>query len=149
MNILDETELTFRRRDVDAARRIEPMVQVISDLVTHLKQNHLKRMSRGECDIIADSIFGDMMVEFRRIADACSNVGVATVVRVTPALADHEHIYYESLHDGTNEEYNTAYRRAYDRYFSLLRRDDRPAEKYSYAADAQPLPVLSDEPEAE
>ena len=122
-SILDETEQTFRRRDVDAARRIEPLVQVTAELITLLKHNHLQRMSRGECNIFADATFTNLMVEFRRIADVCSNVGVATVVRVSPELADHEHLYYERLHEGDDEEFNAAYERAYNRYFSLLKRD--------------------------
>jgi phosphate:Na+ symporter len=122
-SILDETDQTFRKRDVDAARRIEPLVQVTAELITLLKHNHLQRMSRGECNIFADATFTNLMVEFRRIADVCSNVGVATVVRVSPELADHEHLYYERLHEGDDEEFNAAYERAYNRYFSLLKRD--------------------------
>ena len=82
MNILDETEQTFRKRDVDAARRIEPLVQVSADLVNALKRNHLKRMSTGECNVYADSTYTNLMVEFRRIGAVCSNVGIATLVRV-------------------------------------------------------------------
>ena len=123
MGILDETDQTFRKRDVDAARRIEPLVQVTAEIITLLKHNHLKRMSRGECNIFADASFTNLMVEFRRIADVCSNVGVATVVRVTPELADHEHLYYERLHEGDDEEFNAAYERAYNRFFSMLKRD--------------------------
>jgi len=121
MNILDETEQTFRKRDVDAARRIEPLVQVASELIAQLKLNHLQRMSRGECNVYADTSFTDLMVEFRRIASGCSNVGVATMVRVNPELADHEHLYYEQLHEKGDETFNAVYDRARARYFSLLR----------------------------
>ena len=121
MNILDETEQTFRKRDVDAARRIEPLVQVVAELITQLKHNHLKRMSCGECNVYADASFSDLMVEFRRIASVCSNVGVATMVRVNPELADHEHLYYEQLHEKGDENFNAVYDRARKRYFSLLR----------------------------
>ena len=120
LDILDETELTFRKRDIDAARRIEPLVQVTAELIVTLKHNHLKRMSRGECNVYADASFTNLMVEFRRIADVCSNVGVATVVRVHPELADHEHLYYDRMHSGSDEDFNTAYERAHNRYFSLL-----------------------------
>ena len=120
INILDESEQTFRKRDVDAARRIEPLVQVIIDLITVLKRNHLKRMSTGECNVFADSTYTDLMIEFRRIADVCSNVGIATIVRVYPELADHEHVYFDRLHDGGNETFDAAYNRARERYFALL-----------------------------
>ena len=120
INILDEAEQTFRKRDVDAARRIEPLVQVIADLITVLKRNHLKRMGTGECNIYADSTYTDLQIEFRRIADVCSNVGIATLVRVYPELADHEHVYFDRLHAGGDEAFDTAYQRVHQRYFALL-----------------------------
>lgn len=119
-NILDETEQTFAKRDVEAAERIEPLVQVAGDLITVLRRNHLKRMSTGECNPYANTAFSDLMVEFKRIGDVCSNVGVATVVRVHPELADHEHLYYERLHSGGDKAFNAAYEREYDRYFGML-----------------------------
>ena len=120
MNILDETEQTYRKRDVDAAHRIEPLVQVTADLVNALKRNHLKRMSTGECNVYADSTYTNLLVEFRRIGAVCSNVGIATLVRVYPELADHEHLYFDKLHEGGNEDFDAAYERARQRYFSLL-----------------------------
>ena len=128
MQILDETRQTFSKRDVDAAARIEPRVQVESDLITLLRRNHLKRMSTGECNSYADTTFTGLMVEFQRIGDLCSNVGVATVVRVHPELADHEHRYFERLHAGGDESFNAAYDRAHQRYFSLLRHEDEPVK---------------------
>ena len=120
LRILDETELAFRKRDVDAAKRIEPLVQVSGELISAMKRSHLQRMSTGECNIYADASFTNLMVEFSRIASVCSNVGVATVVRVNPELADHEHLYYDQLHSGSDEEFNKAYEQARSRYFALL-----------------------------
>ena len=136
MGVLDEAEQTFKKRDVDAARRIEPIVQVISEIVAELKKNHLRRMSRGECDIYADAGFTNLMTEFRRIAAICSNVGIATMVRVYPELADHEHLYFESLHQGGDQNFNETYERAYARYFSLLRKPEEEA-----AAPQRTVPV--------
>ena len=122
MNILDETDKTFRKRDVKAAERIEPLVQVTAELISLLKRNHLKRMSTGECNVYADATFSDLMVDFRRIGAVCSNVGVATMVRVHPELADHEHLYFERLHAGDDKVFNAAYDKARQRYFSLLQK---------------------------
>ncbi|MBO6061889.1 MAG: Na/Pi cotransporter family protein [Clostridia bacterium] len=128
VKILDETELTFSKRDVEAAERIEPLTQVVGDLIALLRRNHLKRMSTGECDPYADTVFSDLMLEFRRIADVCSNVGVATVVRVHPELADHEHLYFERLHGGSDADFNEAYENAYRLYFAMLKKPE-PAEE--------------------
>ena len=141
LNILDETNLTFRKRDVAAAERIEPLVQVTAELIALLKRNHLKRMSTGECNVYADATFSDLMVEFRRIGDVCSNVGVATMVRVHPELADHEHLYFERLHAGSDQTFNAAYDRARQKYFSLLQ---KPAE--AEPPQKAPVPPAATEP---
>lgn len=133
-NILDETEQTFKKRDVDAAARIEPLVQVTGELIAVLRRNHLKRMSTGECNSYADTTFTDLMIEFRRIADVCSNVGVATVVRVHPELADNEHLYFEKLHAGGDEAFNAAYKSARERFFSML-------AKPEHAEQPEPAPA--------
>ena len=62
----------------------------------------------------------NLMIAARRIAAICSNIGVATVVRVKPELADHEHLYYEALPAGGNEWFDTAIKETHDRYFSML-----------------------------
>ena len=118
--ILELTEASFRSCDETAARRIEPLVQIVGELSTTLRRNHLRRLSLGLCSIIADSSYSNLGVEFRRIAAVCSNVGVATVVRLHPELADHEHLYFESLHNGGDAEFNAAYEAAHARYFRQL-----------------------------
>ena len=118
--ILELTVASFRRCDENAARGIEPLVQLVGELATTLRRNHLRRLSLGQCSIVADSSYSNLGVEFRRIAAVCSNVGVATVVRLHPELADHEHLYFESLHNGGDAEFNAAYEAAHARYFRQL-----------------------------
>lgn len=129
--ILDETEKAFQNRDVAAAHEIEPIVQIVGELITVLKRNHLRRMSLGLCSMYADISFTNLMVELRRIAAVCSNVGVATVVRINPELADHEHLYFERLHDGGDAGFNASYEEAHAKYFSRLAGADNtiPAER--------------------
>ena len=133
--ILELTDLAFRGRDEEASRKIEPLVQIVNELQTVLRRNHLRRLSLGQCNMFADSSFSNLGVEFRRIAAVCSNVGVATVVRIHPELADHEHLYFESLHNGSDAEFNAAYELAHARYFREL--EDSAAA----AARAAALPV--------
>jgi phosphate:Na+ symporter len=125
--ILDLTESTFSGRDEESARKIEPLVQIVHELGTILRRNHLRRMSLGQCNIYADSSFSNLGVEFRRIAAVCSNVGVATVVRLHPELADHEHLYFESLRTSGDAAFNEAYEAAHARYFQRLETSERAA----------------------
>ena len=118
--ILDETERTFARRDVNAAYQIEALVAVADNLASTMKVNHLNRMVTGECNIYADVSFMNLLTDFRRIADVCSNVGEATVVRANPVLANREHSYFSSLRTGTDERFNSAYKKAYSYYYGQM-----------------------------
>ena len=142
-SILNDAELCFRNRDIDAAYRIEPQAQVAGEIISQLKRNHLKRMSNGVCNVFADASFTNLMIELKRIADVCSNIGVATVVRVRPELADHEHLYYESLHQGGNEFFDTEYAKEYEKYFSQLNRVVQPGS-VTASAPEEPKTVSGD-----
>ena len=126
--ILDNAELAFQRRNVQAAYRIEPLTQVMNDLVNILKGNHLKRMSSGVCNIYADASFTNLLAEMKRIADLCSNVGMAVVIRVRPELADQEHMYSSYLRSGNDEEFNRDYNKAHDEYFARLHEAEMSGE---------------------
>ena len=54
---------------------------------------------------------------------------MATVVRVRPALADHEHLYYENMRSGGDKDYNALFDAAHDLYFRELSQIPAVAEK--------------------
>lgn len=118
--ILEQTENTFRSRDVNAAYQIEALAEVASEMANSMKVNHLKRMVSGECNVYADVNFMNLLSDFRRIADVCSNVAEATLVRVNPQLADQEHTYFHALRSGRNEEFNRHYEYAREKYNQKL-----------------------------
>ena len=118
--ILDYTAQSFEKRDVDAARHIEPYEEVMDDMVNALHDNHLARLREGKCNMDAGTCFLDVMNNMEYISDSCSNVGVAVVARVTPQLARQAHMYISTLHQGTDEWYNELYQTEHDEYFSRL-----------------------------
>ena len=59
-----------------------------------------------------------------RIASICSNVGVATVVRVNPELASRSHTYLSALHQGGNEKFDRIYSNAHKSCFERLDETD-------------------------
>ena len=121
-NILEQTELAFGKRDLEAAYRIEPLTQVMGELVEEMKGSHLSRMVTGRCSVYADAVYMNLVTELKRIAAVCSNVGNATVIRMRPGLADQEHEYFEDLRSGRNEEFNQKYREAREQYLGRLKK---------------------------
>lgn len=118
--VLDLARLSFEKRDEQAARRIEPLEEVVDDLVNALRENHLKRLASGDCTVIVDSIFLNLLSDIERISDICSNIGVSTIARIHPELAEQEHSYISLLHQGRDENFNRIYGEAHALYFGRL-----------------------------
>ena len=127
--ILDHTSEAFRKQNLAKARGIEPLEQVVDDMVNVLKQHHLDRLRNGSCEVFNGSEFFDLLSEAERISDVCSNVGVATVARALPEIKHQVHDYISMLHSGRDEEFNQVYHEAHDTYFARLPRHDAEAER--------------------
>jgi phosphate:Na+ symporter len=61
-----------------------------------------------------------LLSDVERISDVCSNIGVATIVRAMPELKHRSHDYISMLHSGESEEFNEEYRRAHEKYFTMM-----------------------------
>ena len=118
--ILDFTRFAFLKRNADAARHIEPLEEVVDDMVATLHDNHLARLREGKCTLNAGIAFMELLNNIERISDTCSNVGVATIARIHPELANQTHKYISSLHQGDDADYNLQYNSARIKYFDKL-----------------------------
>ncbi len=118
--ILDATRLAFEKRNVEAAEVIEPLEEVMDDMINALSDNHMQRLREGKCSVSAGTGLLDVLTHFSRISDTCSNVGVSVVTRVNPEIANSVHNYVTQLHLGHNDDYNKAYHKAHDTYFEKL-----------------------------
>lgn len=114
--VLDYTHEAFKKRDLLSARHIEPLEEVVDDMIGVLSDNHLKRLREGRCGVYAGTDFLDLLSEIERISDICSNVGVATVARVKPEMKHQVHEYVSMLHSGRDESFNREYQEAHDYY---------------------------------
>ncbi len=118
--ILNYSDETFKKRDVAAARHIEPLEEVVDDMVSTLKDHHLDRLRAGKCSIFAGTEFLNLLTEIERISDICSNIGVATIARTSPEIMHQVHDYISVLHSGRDAKFNREYQEAHDHYFDLL-----------------------------
>lgn len=118
--VLDYTREAFKSRSITAARHIEPLEEVVDDMVNALRDNHLERLKKGACSIYTGTEYMNLLSDVERISDICSNIGVATVARVKPEIENQIHDYVSMLHSGSDEEFNHEYQEAHDRYFRLL-----------------------------
>ena len=120
-DLLDDAEKAFSERSESAASAIEPKVHVVTDLINEMTRNHFNRMSAGECSLLADAVFSNLMAEYKRVAGTCSNTGMATLVRIHPELASREHLFLETLDKNGNAEYRTVLEQTHRKYFDMLK----------------------------
>ena len=118
--VLDYSYTAFTKLDITAAKKIEPVEEVIDDLVSQLRSNHIERFHNGDCTVHGGIMFLDILVNIERISDQCSNIGIYTLLLKEPQIVQNQHDYSKYLHSGQDEEFNMYYRKYHDRYFPLL-----------------------------
>ena len=126
--IIGYSAKAFQKRNVSAAYHIEPCVSVLQELVSTLHDNHLVRLREGMCTVRAGVIFSDILSNVERIGKTCSNIGIATIARVSSEVDNSRHSYTASIHQGKNEEYNREYEEVHRTYYDRLSEIDAKGE---------------------
>ena len=77
--ILDLAYDSFRNNNVDTAKKVEPLEQVIDNLRSKMRDGHIRRLQKGKCSIEAGFVWADLLTNLERTADHCSNIAVCTI----------------------------------------------------------------------
>ena len=110
----------FTTRQARVARHIEPVEEVIDDLVETLRARHTRRLLDGKCTVYGGLGFLNSLTNIERIADQCSNLGIYTIALTDPEIARTHHDYIQHLHQGDDSFFNAEYRAAHEKYFGRL-----------------------------
>ena len=102
-DIIQITMDCFANDDLDMAKQVEPLEEVIDGISDEIKQRHIKRLREGKCTIELGFILSDVSTNLERISDHCSNIAVCL-------LEVHEnefdtHAYIKSLKKENNPEF--------------------------------------------
>ncbi|MDD6310343.1 MAG: Na/Pi cotransporter family protein [Firmicutes bacterium] len=87
--IIGLTIKAFVEDDMEAAYRIEPLEEIIDGLCDGMKMHHIERITTGECHNSNGYAFNDMLTNFERIGDHCSNVGIAVKMKYEETIEAH------------------------------------------------------------
>ena len=77
--IVHITVNAFIRNDLSLASRVEPLEELIDDLCDELKLHHVDRLQKGHCTLLNGFLFNDLLTNYERVADHCSNIAVAMI----------------------------------------------------------------------
>ena len=81
---------SFVSGDVQAARQVEQLEQVIDDLKEEMRTRHIRRMQQGSCGIEAGFIWSDLLTNLERVSDHCSNIACCMIEGDDHNLHRHE-----------------------------------------------------------
>ena len=99
----DMTVRAFTEQDLDVARKVEPLEEVVDVLCAEMKNRHIKRLQEKTCTIEQGFIFTDILTNVERVSDHCSNVAV-NLIQISENSFDN-HQYLNELKHEDNEEF--------------------------------------------
>lgn len=100
--ILNMTVDSFVNDDIETASHVEPLEQVIDKLNKRLKARHVTRLQNGECTIELGFVFTDLLTNYERVSDHCSNIAVYTMQLPSDKLDAHKYLAkIKNSEDGT------------------------------------------------
>lgn len=105
--ILDITVTAFCDNDAEAALRVEPLEQVIDKLLAEIKDRHIARLTGGSCTIELGFVLADILTNYERVSDHCSNIAVC-IIQIGHSVFD-THEYLNEYKNAGGKEFTAAY----------------------------------------
>lgn len=136
--IFDLTIGALAHGDLKLAARVEPLEQTVDTICDTLRNRHILRLKEGSCNIDAGIVFLEVLADYERISDHCSNVA-ARLLSVEEGEID-PHALRRRLHAGNEEDYNKRAAFYQDKYMTQLA---------NVGADAEACAAVPTRPAAE
>ena len=118
LEIAELTQKALKTGDLETARRVEPLEDVIDALTQELKLRHIQRVQEGRCTLELGFMFNDCINNFERVADHCSNIAVAILERADASLQAHD--YLHALKQSDHDEYRKQLDHSAKKYYDAL-----------------------------
>ena len=112
--IISITMSAFVEDDLEKAKEVEPLEEVIDDLTDLIKTRHINRLQSGKCTIEHGFVLNDMLVSFERVSDHCSNVAAALIELENYSFERHK--YLRRLKSRDDENFKVLYENFSEKY---------------------------------
>lgn len=113
--ILDITYNALVDNDIELAKRVEPLEQVVDRLKRKIKNGHISRLREGACTMELGFILSDLLTSLERISDHCSNIAACLIEITHDSMETHE--YLNTLKAGGIEEFGELYKEYKAKYY--------------------------------
>ena len=83
----------FRKDDPVAAQLVEPLEETMDCLTEEVRNRHIHRLQNGQCTIQLGFVLNDLLNNFERIGDHCSNIAVSVIEEQDSQMASHAYLH--------------------------------------------------------
>ncbi|MGN1343505.1 MAG: Na/Pi cotransporter family protein [Traorella sp.] len=106
---------SFEKNDLSLAVEVEPLEEVIDLIVSKMKKSHIKRLQKGVCTVDHGYLLNDMINNFERMSDHCSNIALSVI---EAKLGDNfdTHEYISNLRSSNTPEFKEFYQHYKEKY---------------------------------
>lgn len=112
--IVYNTKKCFIEGDIESAYMVEPIEEVIDDLVEKSKDNHVARLKNGSCTLELGLILNDILINLERISDHCSNIAADKIEMEGGNL--HLHEYKKKIKEQKDDKFAHLYSEYSNKY---------------------------------
>ncbi len=106
--IVDLSFSSFIEEDIQKAYRVEPLEEHVDVLCDEFKLRHVERLQSGDCSLGVGFVFNDLLTNFERVADHCSNIAIAMIELSRDEYDTHDYVIHlkELRENSFDELYN-------------------------------------------
>lgn len=116
LKIVDMTVKAFAKNDMSQAVQVEPLEQVVDKLIYIIKNRHVQRLQNESCTIEMGFVLHDILNNYERVSDHCSNVAAAVIETERGSFQTHEYLHaFKEERGGAFERYY----QEFDKQFSI------------------------------
>ena len=112
--IMDLSVEAYKSGSMALDERVEPLEEVIDDLNVKIKNHHVKRLRKGKCTIELGLSLSDILTNYERVADHCSNIAVCLIQVEEDGFETHE--YLNEVKQKDNKDFQNLYQMYYNKY---------------------------------
>ena len=141
LEIVDLTVNAFGPLNTSFAKKIEPLEEVIDDMVVMLKDRHIERLKAGQCTTTSGMAFIDLLTNLERVADQCSNIALLILSMEDRSILGNHHGYVHQLHKGGDVTYDTELARQKEQYLVRLHEIAEKADTDDVKKDPHAKPI--------
>ena len=114
VEIVNMTINAFETGNVSLAQQVEPLEEAIDDLISNMRSRHIIRLQKGECSILPGFVLSDLLINYERVSDHCSNVAVCVLQTDNETME--RHVYLSETRTPDNPAFVASYNKYMDKF---------------------------------